>query len=128
MIDVAYDSAFVPPAAVLVTGISCPGSDRIVSVPMIVDSGADCTIVPSSVARALGLPTVDRIEIVGIGGHVHQAAVHAAIVRIDGRSALARVVSLGSEAIAGRDLLARLVVTLDGPRQRLRVARPRRRR
>jgi predicted aspartyl protease len=126
-LDLPYDRSFVPPAPILVIGLARPGSLEMVAVPMIVDSGADCTIVPASLARGIQLPTIDHIEIVGVGGTESSAPVHAALLQITRRQTLHRVVALGNEGIAGRDLLAQLVVILDGPLERMRVAERHRR-
>jgi predicted aspartyl protease len=88
----------------------------------LVDSGADCTVVPRASARALGLPAVDRIWIEGVGGAARRATVHAAHVEFAGVRRLARVVAFGAEAILGRDLLNLTVARLDGPRLRLTLA------
>lgn len=80
------------------------------------DTGADCTLVPSEVARALRLPAVDEIWIEGVGGPARRVIVHAARVEFARTACWARVVAFGREAILGRDLLNRAVARLDGPR------------
>ena len=82
----------------------------------LVDTGADCTLVPGEVARALRLPAVDEIWIEGVGGEARRAIVHAARVEFGHIRCLARVVAFGRDAILGRDLLNRTVARLDGPR------------
>ncbi len=82
----------------------------------LVDTGADCTLVPRGVARALQLPPVDEIWIEGVGGEARRAIVYAARVEFAHIACWARVVAFGGEAILGRDLLNRTVARLDGPR------------
>ncbi len=82
----------------------------------LVDTGADCTLVPGEVARALRLPAVDEIWIEGVGGEARRAVVHAARMEFAHVSCMARVVAFGRDAILGRDLLNRTVARLDGPR------------
>jgi len=82
----------------------------------LVDTGAECTLVPFEVADVLQLPVVDEMSIQGIGGEARRPLVHAARVEFAGVECLARVVAFGREAILGRDLLNRTLVELDGPR------------
>jgi predicted aspartyl protease len=98
--------------------------------PMLVDTGADCTLVPAPVVRRLGLPQVDVIGVTGVGGGKKQATVHAAFVEFGGVRLLARIVAFVDEAILGRDVLNQTIVQLDGPGLALSVTsrRPRRRR
>jgi clan AA aspartic protease len=111
----AYDSAFEPPAAVAALRFSAPNSADSVVVRALVDTGADATVVPTSVARRLALPLVDRVTVAGVDGRRSTVAVHAASVEVAGLRCLLRVVALGDEALLGRDLLNRLVAHLDGP-------------
>lgn len=117
----AYDQSHTPPAPVLPLLLAAPGNAESVLLPGLVDTGADCTLVPESVAQRLHLPEIDRVVIEGVGGTSHRAAVHAASVRLAGHQWLARLVALGQDAIIGRDLLNRIVATLDGPLLVLRI-------
>jgi predicted aspartyl protease len=92
---------------------------------MLVDTGADCTLIPATVAKALELPRVGSLEIVGVGGTERTAYVHAALVEFAGRRLLARVVPFDHEAILGRDLLNGIVIVMDGPKRVLQVRRKR---
>jgi predicted aspartyl protease len=82
---------------------------------MLIDTGADCTVIPARLARSLRLPIIDKIRIIGVGGKPIAAPVHAARVRLGALHALARVVAMGDEALLGRDLLNRLLLRIDGP-------------
>jgi predicted aspartyl protease len=110
-----YEANLDPPGPVIPVRISAPRATDAVMLPMIVDTGADCTLVPSEIVRRLALPQVDVIGISGVGGGKQRATMHAALVELAGLPVLARVVAFGGEAILGRDLLNRVVVTLDGP-------------
>ena len=111
----AYDTSLDPPAPVVPVRISGPIGEDAVMLPMLVDTGADCTLVPAPIIRQLGLPQIDVISLSGVGGPRSRAAVHAASVELGGVRVLARVVAFAEEAILGRDVLNRAVVTLDGP-------------
>lgn len=131
MTRVAFDTAFEPPACVLPVRIAgLDAHDPAALLRMLVDTGADCTLIPARIAKSLRLPLVDRVEILGVGGKPLGAPVHAARIRVGTLRALARVVALGDECLLGRDLLNRLVLRIDGPGQfieaSLRTKRPRR--
>jgi len=125
----AYDASLDPPAPVIPVRISSPVGDEAVMLPMLVDTGADCTLVPARIVRRLGLPRIDAIGVTGVGGATKRAMVHAASVELGGLRVLARIVAFADEAILGRDILNQAVVTLDGPGLAMSVAaRSRRRR
>ncbi|HEY0480606.1 MAG TPA: retroviral-like aspartic protease family protein [Kofleriaceae bacterium] len=90
--------------------------------PMLVDTGADCTLVPLPIVRQLGLPEVDVVGVTGVGGARQRATVHAASIEVGGLRLLARVVALVDEPILGRDVLNQAVVTPDGPGLTVSVA------
>jgi len=125
-----YDERLTPPGPVLPFWVAAPGAEAGVLFQVLVDTGADCTLVPQATADALGLPAIDAVWVEGLGGAVRRATVHAARVEFGGVRRLARVVSFGGEAILGRDLLNRAVTLLDGPALTLSLAQqgPRRRR
>lgn len=127
----AYDASLDPPAPVVPVRISGPVGDEAVMLPMLVDTGADCTLVPALIVRRLGLPQIDVIGVTGVGGARKHATVHAASVELSGLRVLARIVAFADEAILGRDILNQAVVTLDGPGLAVSIAgraRTRRRR
>lgn len=112
-----YDTRRDPPAPVLPIRIGKPGTEPTLALIALVDSGADSTVIPSDVAKRLGLPVVEQIKVTGVGGVTQRASMHAAEVDTTGFRGLIRVIGLGQEALLGRDLLNQWVVTLRGPEQ-----------
>jgi predicted aspartyl protease len=128
MTRIPYDSdRFFPPAPVVPLVVASPSDIERVELAALVDTGADSTLVPSALARALGLPRIDRASLRGIGPRLYAAPVHAAVVRIGRFRALVRVIAFGDEALVGRDLLERLALVLDGPASACEVRVPRQR-
>lgn len=121
-LEVAYDSSFDPPAPVVPVTVEGT-SGTLVLLPMLLDTGADCTLVPASVARRLHLPRVDTVTMAGVTGERRIVTVHAAWLRIGDARVLERVVAFEREAILGRDLLERMVTRLHGPRSKLTLSR-----
>ncbi len=123
-----YDKEFVPPAPVLPVRIALPTGGGGVMVSMLVDTGADCTLVPATIANQLRLPQVGVIAVSGLGGATLRATVHAAVLDLGPIEMLVRVVALADEAILGRDVLASCVLELDGPSARIELRAPVKRR
>jgi clan AA aspartic protease len=119
----AYDASDDPPAPIVPVRVSGPIGGDAVMLPMLVDTGADCTLVPASIVRRLALPQIDVISVTGVGGAKQRTTVHAARVEFGGMRLLARVVAFVDEAILGRDLLNQAVLTLDGPGLAISVRR-----
>jgi predicted aspartyl protease len=116
-----YDLAKDPPAPMLPILIGRPGGHPAVSVVALVDSGADATVIPQSVARRLRLPPIGTIRVRGVGGVSRQAPLYSAVIQVAGASEAVEVLALGEEILVGRDLLNRWTVTLRGPQRRLDV-------
>jgi predicted aspartyl protease len=122
MTQYRFDAQFDPPAPVLpvhVSGIAEHGPA--VLLQMLVDTGADCSLIPEKIARTLRLPLVDKLSIVGVGGSILPVPVHAARLRIGALRVLARVAAYGDEALLGRELLNLLVMRFEGPELLLHV-------
>lgn len=117
-----YDSTQDPPAPVLPVRVSCPGSARSILLAALVDTGAEITAIPDGIVEALGLPAIGALSVCGLGGVKERATLHAASISSVVGEEIVEVVAVGSEAILGRDLLKQWVLTLDGPRRRLRVS------
>jgi predicted aspartyl protease len=111
----AYDRRLDPPAPIVPARVAGRVSEDAVMLPMLVDTGADCTLVPARIVHRLGLPLVDIVAVSGVDGVKQRATVHAASVELGELRVHARIVAFADEAILGRDVLNQGVVTLDGP-------------
>jgi predicted aspartyl protease len=128
-VRVAFDESFDPPAAVLPVRVGSVDADGpAVLVHAIIDTGADCSVIPARVARLLKLPIVDKVSVRGFAGDAEPRPVFVARLRIGETSLLARILAIGTEPLLGRDILNQLVMRFDGPNQRLQLEpQPRRR-
>src|SRR3954452_16519308 len=115
----AYDDRlFAPPAPVARVVVRHPDrGESVGDVPMLIDSGADATLLPRSAATSLGLDgTGERYQLVGFDGTVSESeAVLAGLVFLR-RNFRGRYLLTGAEVgVIGRDILNHLRLLLDGP-------------
>ncbi len=116
----AYDATlFAPPAPLATVTLRNPVSDAVVSdVPMLLDSGADVTLVPYECAMQLGTPvdSNDNYELIAFDGNVSVAQVVTLHMVFLGRTFRGRfLLTKGPFGILGRNILNALSLVLDGP-------------
>jgi predicted aspartyl protease len=119
-----YSTEYTPPAPVLAIRVSAPSGGTGVALLALVDTGADVSVLPRTVAESLALPHLSNLRLQGVTGVPESVRVHAARVEVGGKSLLAEVACFGSEIILGRDILNGFVLRLDGPRTALELAAP----
>lgn len=125
---VAFDESYDPPMPVLPVHVSGVDADSPgVLLHAIVDTGADCSVLPERTVRTLRLPVVDIVSVQGFAGESRARPIYAARLRIGGKTLLARIIGFGSEALLGRDVLNRLVMRFNGPERQLELVPPKRR-
>ena len=121
----AYDAQYVPPAPVVEILLGAPEEPYSVGpLHTIVDTGADATLVPLGHIKSLGLPIDNRKYLCSQFGERILVDVYTVDIGLDGlRFPLIEVIAdeSGNEAILGRNIPNKLVVTLDGPRQVLEL-------
>ena len=115
----AYDDTFSPPAPIARVSLRHRGSGRTVpDVPMLIDSGADVTLIPRSSVDLLGLEiTLDETyELKSFDGSTSVSnAVELDLIFLQ-KAFKGRFLLMNEKCgILGRDVLNHIVLTLDGP-------------
>ena len=122
---VPYDSSYAPPAPRIEIRLGVP-DEAFRSRPLtaLVDTGADATIVPAQHIELLGVQIDNRKVLRSPWGERYPVNVYLLDVGIgDLRLPLIEIVAddRGDEIILGRNVVNRLVMVLDGPKQILEI-------
>lgn len=121
----AYDTDYVPPAPHLEIRLAGPDEAfRMAPLTVLVDTGADATIVPFHYIEPLGEQIDNRKYLRSQWGERRIVDVYLLDVQVgDHRLPLIEIVAdeRGTEAILGRSVLNRLTMVLDGPQQVLEI-------
>jgi hypothetical protein len=117
----AYDATrFDPPAPVADVSVRNPQTGTILSeVPMLLDSGADVSLIPRSYIEQLGLELIaDSVyELMGFNGTTSFAPVVQTELLFLGRTFRGRFLVLDQECgVLGRDIINHVSLWLDGPK------------
>ena len=118
----SYDAAhFDPPAPVARVILRNPHSGATVpDVLLLVDTGADVTLLPQIAVESLGVPLLagQQYELMGFDGSKSFAPVVMLDVLFLRRAFRGRYLLIEAErGVMGRDILNHLSLLLDGPRQ-----------
>jgi len=116
----AYDATqFDPPAPLAKVTLRNPGNSAIrPDVPMLLDTGADVTLIPKTTVDLLGTAVVpDRhYELIGFDGNVSLAPVVRLELLFCGRTFRGQFLLVDqSWGILGRNVLNAIPILLDGP-------------
>jgi predicted aspartyl protease len=117
----AYDAThFQPPAPVAEVSLRHPQSGAVVAnVPMLIDTGADITLLPQSFVDQLGVSALanQRYEVMGFDGQRSFAAVVELDMIFLNKAYRGRYLLINdNHGILGRDVLNHVSVLLDGPK------------
>lgn len=116
-----YDAThFLPPAPIARVSLIHPKTDQAVQdVPMLLDTGADVSLVPAKTLRALDIDTLpEEYGLEGFNGTPVTAASAYLCLRFLDLTFRGRFLVINQNiGILGRNVLNHLVLLLDGPRQ-----------
>jgi predicted aspartyl protease len=117
-----YDATrYDPPAPVAIVGLRRLGGGGVVrDVPLLIDTGADVTLLPRSAVTRLGVTPVPdmRYELIGFDGARSTAdAVELEMLFLNKAFRGRYLLTEDDHGILGRDVLASLGLTFDGPAQ-----------
>ena len=121
-----YSHNYYPPAPIIeVTFVSAAENLRVGPLPALVDSGADGTIVPINYLDEIQAPSTVDMSIRSQWGESHWVLLYLVDVQI-GDLTLPGIEVVGdeisNEIVIGRDILNRLQVLLDGPKETTQVS------
>jgi Aspartyl protease len=125
----AYDSTrFSPPAPLALVGLRDPESGAVQSdVPMLLDTGADVSLLPQPAVAALGvtIATGRQYELVGFDGSMSRAPIVRVELILLGRTFRGQFLLIEQNwGILGRNVLNALPLLLDGPRLTWEITSP----
>lgn len=124
MSHTGYSSAYFPPAPILdVVFVAQPNGKRTDAVAGFVDTGADASIVPLYLLDQIGARYVTEHRVRSYFGEARKVHSYLVDVVIDDIT-LPGIEVVGDtvdETLIGRDVLNRLRLVLDGPRQQIQV-------
>ncbi len=118
--------AFQPPAAVVRLRLRAPSGADVVTTEALVDTGADMCAISERVAAALDLPPVRTSRVAGVFEIEREIVIYRVELEIVGVGVF-HAEAFGLEqgnAIVGRNVLRRLVLRVDGPREVLSLESP----
>ncbi|HYI07592.1 MAG TPA: retropepsin-like aspartic protease [Thermoanaerobaculia bacterium] len=114
------DRLFVPPAPVLTARLRNPQNGTIIAdVPLLIDTGADVTLLPLGAVNAAGIEqTGASYELLAFDGRSNSAGAVRAELFLLGRTFRGQFLVIDQDVgILGRNVLNALALLLDGPRQ-----------
>ncbi len=112
------DHHFDPPAPVARVCLRHPDREEsIEDVPLLIDSGADATLLPRSAVAALGIVgTGERSRLEAFDGTISETEVVSVVLVFLGRRFHGRFLLIDGEVgVMGRNILNHLRLLLDGP-------------
>ena len=112
---------FEPPAPVARVNLRHPSGGQVVEILMLLDSGADVTLLPRRAVESLGVPVDNgrRYSLIGFDGTDTLSSVVRLELIFCGRTYCGQFLLVDEEwGILGRNVLNSIALLLDGPRQR----------
>ncbi len=114
-----YDAAaYDPPAPVTSVSLQTPGGTNVSNILLLIDSGADITLLPRAAVQLAGIDTIPGLEyeIVGFDGRaVVTQAVDLDLIFLNRVFRGRYLLTDEPHGVLGRDVLAGVIILLDGP-------------
>ncbi|MDM8518929.1 retropepsin-like aspartic protease [Anaerolineales bacterium HSG6] len=121
-----YDKHYFPPAPTITVRLAPPAEPfQTTTIPALVDTGADASIVPFAYIEPLSLQADNRKYLRSQWGERRVVDTYMVDIEIgDLRFPFVEIIAdeLGDEVILGRNLLNKLRLTLDGPNELMRIS------
>ncbi|HHT9152608.1 MAG TPA: hypothetical protein ACFYEM_03645 [Candidatus Hypogeohydataceae bacterium YC40] len=114
----------LPPVPVVELVIGNPGKGTPSLITKgIVDSGADCTVIPLEIVRKVDLPFREMRDIKDFSGKTHKVAIYSAKISITTLNEhFVRAIGIDApHVLAGRDVINHYKVTLDGRLKKIEI-------
>ena len=129
---IEYSQDKFPPAPILLVRFSAPQeSTQMDSIPALIDTGGDFTLVPMSWLIRINAPEVRSAFLRGLWSEQRLVTVYYVDLHLENET-LPAIEVIGvedaeesAEVILGRNVLNRLIMLLDGPREQTDVLRQR---
>jgi predicted aspartyl protease len=121
----AYSSEFDPPAILLTVTLSGVVHSRPrLTLPALIDTGADMTAVPETAVSRLRLFEVGRITVEDIGGRLSVMDIYTARLSVDslGVQEIEVVQTAQPFIVLGRDWLQSYYLRLNGPERQFEIS------
>ncbi len=111
-----YSLAYNPAMPTVELGLGVMRGRIVITLPAIVDSGADATMVPTHYLRQMRALPIEKKQLRGIQGVAYRVQLYNIFVQIGEYGLYARVVGSESndEVIIGRAILNHFITTLNG--------------
>jgi len=122
-----YNRRFDPPAPTLEISVESPSSSDIrKNVTAVLDTGADITAIPRTLAKELRLEATGTMEMTGIEAHSGFHPTFIVTLRVEG-FLIERIEVIewqGDEVILGRDAMSHFEIFLDGKNRKFEIRDP----
>jgi predicted aspartyl protease len=119
-----YNITVEPPAPFLTINLSSiHRGEPSATIECLVDTGADISVIPLSLAEKLNLAPIGVMLVEGFDGEQRQLPLFAIDITLETRrlTGIEVVTYATNHGILGRDVLNRLRLLLDGPDQRVEI-------
>lgn len=120
-----YDSTYTPPAPALDLRLAAPGdTPKAGPLTAIVDTGSDATLIPNQYLEQVEAIDSGDAVLHSVLGETREVHLYEVDIHIDSLLVPGVIVvgdDYGDEIVMGRDVLNKLILLLDGPRNEIEI-------